>query len=231
MAFNGDMVIHSGSNPSGQNLTVYVNCIVNSLLLRCAYFHLWPTQDPPRPFRDVVAISTYGDDVKGSVREGYDWFNHISFSKFLDERDMVFTMPDKESEPTEYMSDKDADFLKRHNIYNPETKMFHGALDEASIFKSLHSVLKSKVVSTTDQSISNIDGALREWWQHGRELYELRRSQMQEVAKKHDISHLCSMLGVTYDDGLHNFRMKYIDKDKTAFTTNEEDTPEYVDQT
>lgn len=214
VAYNGDLIIHKGSNPSGQNLTVYINCIVNSLQLRCAYFHLWPSTSKPLPFRDVAAMMTYGDDVKGSVRKGFDWFNHISYAQFLKERDMVFTMPDKESTPTEYMKDCDADFLKRHNIFNEDTNMLHGALDEASIFKSLHTVLESKVVSLEDQSISNIDGALREWWQHGREVYEMRRQQMKEVAFRCGLTDSCQMLNESYEDRLAYFRHRYMESDE-----------------
>jgi hypothetical protein len=210
VAYNGDIIIHQGSNPSGQNLTVYINCIANSLMLRCAYYHLHPPNITPLPFREVVSIMTYGDDVKGSVREGFDWFNHISYAGFLKERDMVFTMPDKKSTPTKYMNDSDADFLKRHNIYNKDTGMMHGALDEESIFKSLHCVLESKVVSLEEQSISNIDGALREWWQHGREKYELRRKQMKEVAFKCGLTDYCKMLNESYEDRLVYFKNRYI---------------------
>jgi hypothetical protein len=210
VAYNGDIIIHTGSNPSGQNLTVYINCIVNSLLLRCAYYHMYPALDGnPEPFRHNCAAMTYGDDMKGSVREGCDWFNHISYADFLRQRDMVFTMPDKESEPTPYMTDSDADFLKRHNRYNPDTKLIHGLLDESSIFKSLHTVLKSKAVSPLDQSAMNIDGALREWWQYGKEMYEMRREQMTRVAEKANITHMCTELSVSYEDRLALFKEKY----------------------
>jgi hypothetical protein len=210
VAYNGDIIIHKGSNPSGQNLTVYINCIANSLQLRCAYFHLWPRKlGKPKPFREVCAIMTYGDDVKGSVKKGYDWFNHISYAQFLKERDMVFTMPDKESEPTAYMNDLEADFLKRENKFNEDTGLIHGALDEESIFKSLHTVLESKVVSLEDQCAGNIDGALREWWQHGKEVYELRRKQMKEVAFKCGMTDACSMLAESYEDRLKHFHDRY----------------------
>jgi len=214
VAYNGDVIIHKGSNPSGHNLTVYINCIVNSLLLRCAYFHLWPQQSgKPLPFREVVAVMTYGDDVKGSVKEGYDWYNHISYANFLKERDMVFTMPDKESEPTPYMNDLTADFLKRENIFNPDTGMIHGALAEESIFKSLHAVMESKVVSLEDQSAGNIDSALREWWQHGRDVYELRRKQMKEVAFKCNLTDSCKMLAESYEDRLKHFQIRYLGRE------------------
>jgi hypothetical protein len=214
VAYNGDIIIHKGSNPSGQNLTVYINCIVNSLQLRCAYFHLWPSHlGKPLPFREVVAIMTYGDDVKGSVKKGYDWFNHISYANFLKERDMVFTMPDKESEPTPYMNDLEADFLKRENKFNADTGMIHGALAEESIFKCLHNVLESKVDSLEDQSAKNIDVALREWWQHGKEVYELRRKQMKEVAFKCGITGSCKMLSESYEDRLKYFETRYLGRE------------------
>lgn len=214
VAYNGDLIIHNGSGPSGHPLTVHINDIVNSLQLRCAYFHLWPLHNkgPPLPFREVVAVITYGDDVKGSVKEGHDWYNHISYANFLKARDMVFTMPDKTSTPTPYMEDKDADFLKRNNVFNEDTGLIHGALDEISIFKSLHTVLESKVVSLEDQSAMNIDGALREWWQHGRTLYETRRGEMKEVAHRCDLTTKCDMLNQTYEDRLTHFKQKYLDE-------------------
>jgi len=158
---------------------------------------------------------TYGDDVKGSVRSGYDWYNNISVAEFFGQRDIVFTPPNKESYfTTEYMDDKDADFLKRHNIFNVVTGLIHGALDETSIFKSLHCVLESKVVSLKQQAISNIDGALREWWNHGPEVYELRRAQMQQIAFEHEIHDFCRMLNESYEDGLVHFNQRYIGVDK-----------------
>jgi hypothetical protein len=175
MAYNGDLIQHYGSNPSGQNLTVYINSIVNSLLFRCAYFHVTRDRLHVPPFRDVCALITYGDDAKSSVREDFPEFNHIAVAKFLEGRDMKFTMPDKESDPTEYMMDEDADLLKRSNVYCEETGMIMGALDEDSIFKSLHCVIKSSALTPEQQAMENIDGALREWFSHGREVYEMRR--------------------------------------------------------
>jgi hypothetical protein len=209
MAYNGDYIQHVGSNPSGQNLTVYINSIVNSLLFRCAYFHICKDRKDLTDFKSVCSLITYGDDAKSSVKEGWDEFNHISVAKFLADRDMKFTMPDKESEPTEYMTDEDADLLKRKNVVNPETGLIMGALDEMSIFKSLHSVLRSKAVSNEEQCISNIDGALREWFAHGKDKYELRRAQMKEIAERAGIAHGCTQLDVTYEECVDRFCETY----------------------
>lgn len=210
MAYNGDLIGLVGSNPSGQNLTVYINSIVNSLLFRCGWLYVCKTKITPRVnFRKVVALITYGDDAKGSVKKGWDEFNHISYANFLSERDMKFTMPDKTSDPVAFMNDSDADFLKRKNVYNDRVNLTMGALDENSIFKSLHSVLHSTAVSPREVAAMNIDGALREWFAHGEEVYEFRRQQMKEVAAKCDLTHMCQTLDHDYTTALLGFSEKY----------------------
>ena len=209
MAYNGDLIQHYGSNPSGQNLTVYINSIVNALLFRCAYYHICKNRKDLPEFRNVCSLITYGDDAKSSVEEAFPEFNHIAVAKFLEDRDMKFTMPDKTSNPTPYMHDDEADLLKRANIYSEDTGMIMGALDEDSIFKSLHAVLRSKAITPEQQAMQNIDGALREWFAYGRDHYEMRREQMLEVAKRADIAHGCTVLYESYDDRLQTWKERY----------------------
>lgn len=209
MAYNGDLIQHYGSNPSGQNLTVYINSIVNALLFRCAFFEICKNRRSLPAFKDVCALITYGDDAKSSVHHNYQEFNHISVAKFLEERDMRFTMPDKESEPTPYMTDEQADLLKRKNIFCEDTGRIMGALDEDSIFKSLHSVVRSKVLTREQQAMQVLDGALREWFSYGRDHYEMRRGQMKTIAERAGISHGCTMLESSYDDQLQGYHEKY----------------------
>jgi hypothetical protein len=209
MAYNGDLIQHIGSNPSGQNLTVYINSVVNSLLFRSAYYDLRGVDNKTK-FRDICALMTYGDDVKGSVKQGNDDFNHLYCAEFFAKHDMVFTMPDKESTPTAFMRDADADFLKRKNVFCARTGCIMGALDEDSIFKSLHSNLKSKANTKEKLAADNIDGALREWFNHGEGIYEKRREQMREIAERAEISHMCTMLDQTYDDRVEHWKDRYI---------------------
>lgn len=223
MAYNGDLIQHIGSNPSGQNLTVYINSIVNSLLFRCAYYNL-KGLGTKENFRDICKLMTYGDDVKGSVKRGYDTFNHLYVAKFFAEHDMVFTMPDKESTPTPFMKDSTADFLKRKNTFCGKTGYVMGALDEDSIFKSLHANLNSTAVTREQLAADNIDGALREWFNHGEEMYEKRRLQMQEVAKRAKIDHICTQLDKTYDEQVEHWKERYFpDDDSSNIPSEEED--------
>lgn len=211
IAMNGDLIQFFGSNPSGNNITVIINCLVNSLNLRCAFFSLSPS--PELSFRDVASLITYGDDFKASISKGNEWFNHIAVAKFLAKYGQILTMPDKESVATEFMDDKDVDFLKRKNVYNEEFGLYMGALDENSIFKSLHSVLKSSAISNEEQCAYNIGGALREWFAYGRDTYEFRRSQMIEVADRAGLSHMVGdVLSRTYDDKMTEFRLQYLEE-------------------
>lgn len=206
IAFNGDLLQFIGFNPSGHPLTVYINCICNSILLRCAFFHYYPTSEN---FRKVVAVGTYGDDLLGSVSASAKEYNHISVAKFLADHDMKFTMPDKTSAPTEYMHCNDADFLKRKNVFIPELGRHVGAIDEDSIFKSLHSNLRSKALTPQELAATNIDAAIRDWFFHGREVCERRRKEMKQVACESGIENQCKMLDVTFDEQVATWKERY----------------------
>ncbi|APG76736.1 hypothetical protein 1 [Beihai picorna-like virus 9] len=218
VAYDGTLMRFIGTNPSGQNMTVYANSVVNSMFHRLAFFHCYNDKElaeigqtlalnRPARFRDLVAVSTYGDDAKGSVRRGYDKFNHISMADYLKENDMIFTMPDKESEPVAFMHRNDADFLKRKDRFDEDLGVYVGMLDEMSIFKSLHSILKSKAVTPEDVCGYNIESGLREWFYHGREVYELRRNQMKEIVERTGV--YVRDLDKTFDDRIEDWKDKY----------------------
>lgn len=207
MAYNGDLIQLMGSNPSGHNLTVYVNSIVNSLLFRCAFYSLEDTWE--LKFREIVSILTYGDDVKGSVKKGFDKFNNVYLCEFFKQHGIEFTPPDKVSEHKEFRHDHESDFLKRTSQFIPELGMRLGKLNEDSIWKSLHSNIVSKVLTPQQHAAACIDGALREWALYGREKYEMRRAQMSEIAEKHEISHITTMLNLDYDEWVESWQERY----------------------
>jgi hypothetical protein len=206
VAYNGDVLMMQGSNPSGQNLTVYINSIVNSLLNRIGFRMVYPEYDGL--FSEVVSLITYGDDFKSSSNALFEHFNHIALSDALESIDMKITMPDKTADPIPFLTDENCDFLKRHNRLH-EVGWYLGALDEASIFKSLKAVLKSKHCSVREQSAQNIDGAIREWFLHGREVFERRQAQVREIAEKNGISHMCTMLDCSFDEMCEKWLKQY----------------------
>jgi len=219
IAYNGDMMRFLGTNPSGQNMTVYLNSVVNSFLHRLAFFDCYSQEElrsigselglsGPAKFRDLVTLATYGDDAKGSVRKGYDKFNHVSMANFLEKNDMKFTMPDKKSEPVPFMSRYRADFLKRKDRFEQKLGVYVGVLEESSIFKSLHSILRSKTNTPEEVCTMNIEGAMREWFFHGEETYELRREQMKTIAVEHNLP--VRDLELSFDDRVEAWKDKYV---------------------
>jgi hypothetical protein len=209
VAYNGDLITLYGGNPSGHNLTVYINCIANSLMLRCAYASIPEYRDQDTGFRDACALMTYGDDCIASVSAEFPKFNHCSVAEHLDHAGMVFTMPDKTSDPIPYLDMSTTDFLKRKSVYHEALGKNLGALDEMSIYKSLHSVLSSQAVTLKEQCVSNIDGAVREWFAHGRDIYEDRRQKMIAVATEYEVDHACKELMLTYDDRVLKWKEDY----------------------
>jgi len=93
VAYNGTLVQFLGSNPSGHNLTVYINSIANSLISRCAFFDMFSRECD---FRNSVKMMTYGYDDIGSVSSKYSDFNNITKSQYIDTIGMTYTPPSKE---------------------------------------------------------------------------------------------------------------------------------------
>lgn len=206
MAYNGDLIQLFGTNPSGQNLTVIINSLVNALLLRSCFFTIYPEKD----FKENCSFLTYGDDVIGTVSAECDKFTHITYANWLSEHDMKFTMPDKESTPTHYMCEGDVDFLKRKCVFNEDLGRKVGLLSEDSIFKRLHAHLLSKELTLPMHSAQNIESSLHDWFYYGREIFEDRRAKLKEVAEKCEIEHLCPALNLSYDKRVNQWRHKYL---------------------
>lgn len=202
--YNGDLIQLNGISPSGNPLTVILNGMNNSQIIRCAYFSYEFTED----FRTNAAIITYGDDLKGSVKRGCD-FDHIKVRDFCAMHGIVFTMPDKSSVARPFMNAEDCDFLKRKSVWSPRYGVWRSQLDESSIFKSLHVVLKSDFISPHEAAAVNMDGALREFYYYGREVYEQRRAEFRRVAEDVDIAQLCPGLDISYSDRDKEWREKY----------------------
>lgn len=193
MSLNGELIQLFGSNPSGQNLTVYINSLVNSLYHRCAFKMIYPNYKGK--FSDVVAMMTYGDDVKMSVKVGFDDYNHTNIQKMFESFGIKYTMAEKDAESVPFITHEEADFLKRKSRWEPRYRyveedgtvhngMWIAMLDEASCFKSLHCNLASKEQSQEEVAIQCIEGQCREWWFYGKEHFEFRHNQMKEVVRR-----------------------------------------------
>lgn len=210
IAFDGVLIgLTRGSHISGNSLTVVLNGIVGSLGMRCFYYNV---HDDPPPFRERINVITYGDDNIGSVHPEEDKFTIKSLSEFLGQYGQIYTMPDKGSKLTDFLPFEEFEFLKRKTVHHPKLGVHLGALVDKSVFKSLHMHLYPQGHPLTENECSamNIDGALREWFSHGEDVYEKRRQELIQVARRANISHMCTMLDSTYDDMVGKWRKSYL---------------------
>jgi len=101
------------------------------------------------------------------------------------------------------------DFLKRKSFYHPDIKCWVGKLEDSSIFKSLHCQMRSKHVTARQIAAQNIDGALSAWFYHGRDVFELRRAQLSDIADRAEVKHMVLTLNLSYDERVAAWKEKY----------------------
>jgi hypothetical protein len=202
IAYNGELLCHVGTNPSGQNLTVYINSIVNSLLHRCGFFQMYPYVE--ESFSQVMALTTYGDDAKGTVDPNFPDFNMVTFRDFLASCDIQITMADKEAEFVEYGTVEGSDYLKRKSIFHEDLQLYLAALDIESIFKPMHIGLAS-IVPDEIIMADALDNGMREMLYHGKEAFEDFSSKASRVAEEQKIDHLMKLKGKSYEHMLYDW--------------------------
>lgn len=202
--WNGVLLMAFNMNTSGNNITVNINSAANSLYTRMGFFRVYPTAPA---FRDCCAITTYGDDLAGSVDEPWRDFNFLTYKAFLAEHDIKITSPTKTDATTPFLPQEDVDFLKRQSNFVEGVDVPLGKLSEDSIFKSLHCNLRSSKQTPTNVAISCMETALHEWFAYGREHYTMRLEQMKEVAKKCDLP--LTPAFCPYDERVDKWHMNY----------------------
>lgn len=201
LALNGTLMKLGGSNPSGHNLTVYVNSIVNSLISRMAFLSVYPL----RKYTDCVSSMTYGDDDIGTVCPTCPLFNNVTKANFVVSIGMLYTPPSKEGSHVDYLSLHEVDFLKRKDTFNAELGYRVGVLEEDSVFKSLQVRSSSKVISDEEWAASVVDGALHEFFPRGRAYYEDKRSKLGHIAHLHNFYHHTHVLDKTYEEMVEKY--------------------------
>jgi hypothetical protein len=184
--FNGDLIQFFGSNPSGHPLTVIINSLVNSLYMRYAYKILNPDHTI-RSFKNNVSLMTYGDDNIMGVSDKCDWFNHTNIKDVFKSCGIEYTMADKEQASIPFINISDCSFLKRSWRYEADLGLMVCPLEIDSIEKSLLIGVKSKELSREQHSIEKISSAIREYFWHGREIFEEKRKFLIDVVDETNI--------------------------------------------
>jgi hypothetical protein len=184
---NGDLVEFFGSEPSGHNLTVIINGLVNCLYMRYAYIVLNPLHEC-ESFKDNAHLMTYGDDNVLGVSRGADWFNHTSIQAVLADHGVTYTMADKEAATVPFIPIHQVSFLKRTWRYDEDLKDYLCPLEHESIEKMLITCVASKSVSREYQGISAISSAVQEYFFYGKRTFVERKQILEEIAHASDLT-------------------------------------------
>lgn len=181
--FQGDLVQFFGSNPSGQPLTVIINCIVNSLYCRIAFLILNPKHEVSS-FRQTVKLMTYGDDNAMNVNPVAQWFNHTSIAMALASIGVTYTMADKEAVSRPYINFSEVSFLKRKWKWDDDASTWLAPLEWASIEKMLTMCVASESIAPQAHAVEVITAAQSESWQHGRAVFEETTEKLRRIVHK-----------------------------------------------
>jgi hypothetical protein len=170
--FDGDLYRFANGNPSGNLITVQLNSICNSIMMRYVYYAQMPSIR--EPFAENVRLGTYGDDNAMSVKKHCSWYTHTSCQAEFKKLDIGYTMADKGAASRPYIGIDEISFLKRSFVHHKELDIIVAPIEEDSILKRFHWVKKpsESPLSFAEQFGAYTDGAFRDKYLFGREIYD-----------------------------------------------------------
>lgn len=192
----GTLCGFSGSNPSGHPLTTVINSMVNIMYIMVASatieVELGIQKVNYRKFLKEVTLLTFGDDnIMGS---SHDFINHSSIARALSFYGITYTMADKEQASVPFINIADATFLKRYfkrGLIKPN--LIAAPLENDSIIKSLLICKKSDTILFKEQNALIIYSACREYFQYGRDRFELEYTFLNSLV--HDLDLIAYLPG------------------------------------
>lgn len=173
-----------GSTISGHSLTICLNSIDNSLIMRYAFYKIFDDKYKG-DFSKYVVLFTNGDDNIMSVSKELDGFNHTTIQAALAEDGIIYTMADKEADSVPFLPLSDTSYLKRRFTYSAQYRRWMCPIEEKSIFKSLHNYIPSKVQTKEQHAVEVMNNALREYFYYGRPKFEEVRSKLMIIVDRH----------------------------------------------
>lgn len=167
--FFGMLITLLGGEVSGHQLTTIFNCVLNIFYLMYAYKKAG--YDLADFFDNVVGV-ILGDDHVLCVSLERPLYHHTHIKNTLEGLGLGYTMADKSSESTPYISLYEASFLKRTFVYDVKLGLHVGPLEFNSIVKMLTIQVKSKTVMLSTQLAQAISSAMSEMFFYGEEAFD-----------------------------------------------------------
>jgi len=204
--FNGDVLMLDGANPSGNSLTVFINSLCNSLLMRIYFYYLYPR----RKFTNNVRMMSYGDDLIAAVGSLAGGYTMKGYAKYLAQFGFVVTPAQKDEELKNFSKLREIDFLKRKFVWSADYGAMIAPLEESSIYKRLCNYMTSE---TSVEVIvgANVDGALDEWAFYGKAVYLDRQKKLIKIVEEFELHRFVHRLYMTYEQRVFMWRQNNAD--------------------
>jgi hypothetical protein len=180
----GDFWFSNYGLASGYWITLFLNCIRNSLQSRYAYYALGGGIGLP-PFRSIVNLVVLGDDNIGCVRPGFEWYNQVSVAASLAAIGAVRTSSIKGADLVPYESIENATFLKR--VFRSIDNVVVCPIEKKTLLRMLCFRRKTHL-SDHDHLCVILTTVMSEAWMWDREFFEEVKVMCHELAITHALS-------------------------------------------
>jgi hypothetical protein len=219
LLWQGHVLRMANGQPSGQPLTVEINSIVNSLLMRMVFFVIMDRHYPRKShssFRSLVRLATYGDDNVLGIDNSIPLYNHTMIQSVFAEWGIQYTMADKNADSVPYQKVSEISFLKRKFVEHPDLGIV-APIEYDSIVKCFYYWVRTKntPLSFPQQFREAVKSQVREAFLHGPEFYDefcrgihLLQEGSQEMNEEFQIKWNGFILP-TYDEMLEELRDDY----------------------
>lgn len=181
--FDGDLYRFANGNPSGNLITVQLNSICNSIMMRYVYYAMMPSIQ--EPFARNVRLGTFGDDNAMSVKKHCKWYTHTSCQKEFEKLDIGYTMAEKDAKSVPYITIDEISFLKRSFRKHDVLDKMVAPIEEDSTLKKFYWIKKPNEtpLSPAEQFGAYTDGAFRDMYLRGRVEYEAFTEKIQKIVQ------------------------------------------------
>jgi hypothetical protein len=164
--FMGDLYNFANMNPSGQPITVQLNGLCNSIMMRYVYFALRERFGivDKHHFSQDIRLGTYGDDNAMAVRKACTYFTHTLCQEEFAKVGVKYTMADKNAKSRPHITMDELSLLKRGFVWHDELATFVAPIEMESVIKKFHYLQKDSEtpLCAEEQFAAYVDSAQRE---------------------------------------------------------------------
>lgn len=180
----GDFWFSNYGLATGYWITLFMNCIRNSLQSRYAYYALGVGKHLP-PFRSVVNLMVLGDDNISCVHPEFDWYNQVTVATCLLSIGAVRTSSRKGEELVPYERFSEATFLKR--MFTKQHGVSVCPIEKKTLLRML-TCRRATTLSDHDHKCVILSTVLAESWMWGREFFDEMFLMCYDLAAAHGLS-------------------------------------------